>query len=203
MGSPALRLTTYAEYLDIEAEGTEKLGFKAGVVFGMAGGSLAHAQLVLHVGALLFNGLRGRPCVAYGSELKVRVDEVDAAYYADATVLCGPPVRARDDANAVTNPTLLVEVLSPSTEAFDRGEKFDDYALLPTLSEYLLVSTMRRVVEVWRRGVGGVWERHRAGAGEVVRLASIDLSFAVDDLYLGVELDTPVRRVEGGRLKGD
>lgn len=195
MGNPAVRPSTYAEYLNMEASAAIKYAFKAGNVYSMAGDTPAHARLVLQVGAALYNGLRGSPCAAYGSELKVQIDAADASYYADAAVICGPLVCSDLDGNAITNPTVLVEVLSRSTEAFDRGEKFDDYALLPSLLEYVLVSTVGRIVEVWRRGPSGVWEGHRSGVGEGVQLTSINVAFAVDELYEGVELDSPAWRV--------
>ncbi|MGH9202383.1 MAG: Uma2 family endonuclease, partial [Vicinamibacterales bacterium] len=103
--------------------------------------------------------------------------------YPDVTIVCGPWQRDLDDANAVTNPTLIVEVLSQSTEDYDRGDKFEHYKTLPTLSEYVLVSHRERSIEVFARDREGTWTCSTSRAGEVARLASIGARLDVDELY--------------------
>lgn len=203
MGDAAPALLTYRDYLDVEQHTGVKHEFHDGDVCAMAGGTRAHARLVLRVGSALDIALAGRECVAYGSELRVRIPERNKAYYADASVVCGAAESAPDDANAVVNPTVLVEVLSASTEAFDRGEKFDDYATLPSLKEYVLVSATRPLVEVYRRDGSGTWSSQRYGPGTTVELRATDVRFPVERLYEGVELDAPplrrrIRIVEEG-----
>lgn len=105
------------------------------------------------------------------------------ATYPDVTVICGSPQRAGDDEQAITNPTLIVEVLSRSTEEYDRGEKFEHYKSLPSLRQYVLVSHGERRVEVWTRTGAAGWTRAVAGDGETVALDSIEASFTVGDLY--------------------
>ena len=99
------------------------------------------------------------------------------------TVVCGPLAADPDDPNAVSNPTVLVEVLSDRTEAYDRGEKFEHYRLIPELREYVLVSHRERLVEVRRREPDGSWHVHQAGRGEIAALAALGVEIDVDALY--------------------
>jgi Uma2 family endonuclease len=131
----------------------------------------------------LFAQIRGGRCRVHDSDLRVRVLGTGLATYPDLTVVCGPSERDPNDENAVTNPTLLVEVLSRSTEDYDRGDKFEHYKRIPTLQQYMLISHREREVEVWSRTRHNDWTRVVAQAGGRVALESIAAEFAVDDLY--------------------
>lgn len=184
MPSPAPRRRyTLEDYLDVEALSPDvKHELVGGEIFAMAGGSVEHAALAMAIGHLLVAHLRGKPCRAYSSDLRLRVREAGVATYADATVVCEPVERDPDSPTHVTNPTVVVEVLSPSTEAYDREDKRVAYQRLGSLREYVLVAQDRRRVEVWRReGDRWVHEVHEAGA--VARLPSIELALDVDELY--------------------
>jgi Uma2 family endonuclease len=180
---------SYAEYLALEEKSVTKHEWLDGVLYdlearGMAGGTPDHAGLSAAVTILLGLQLRGRPCRAFSSDLKVRVPATGLSTYADLTVVCGKLETAAEDANAVTNPTLLVEVLSDSTEAYDRGEKFAHYRRLPSLREYVLVSQHTPRIEVWRKNEGGRWElAQEAEAGEHATLGSVGCTLAVDEVY--------------------
>ena len=189
-GAPASNpYVSHAEYLALEEKSVTKHEWLDGVVYdldaqNMAGGTPDHAGLAAAVTILLGLQLRGKPCRAFSSDRKVRVPATGLSTYADLAVVCGKLETATEDANAVTNPTLLVEVLSDSTEAYDRGEKFAHYRRLPSLREYVLVSQRARRIEVWRKNEGARWElAQEAEAGQQAALVSIGASLAVDDVY--------------------
>lgn len=194
MAEPAVRRRTYQDYLDIEERALEKHEFIDGEILAMAGGTVAHADLSAQVIVALGLLVRGKGCRALSSDLRVHVPQTGLTTYADATVVCGPFLRAEHDRNAVSNPTVLVEVLSPKTEAYDRGEKFGHYRQLSTLRDYVLVSTRQILVEVYHRTDDGSWTYTALGPGGRVRLPSLEGEFSVDELYTGVELEAPSRR---------
>jgi Uma2 family endonuclease len=174
---------TYAEYRTREAEASGKHEYLRGEVFAMAGGTPEHARLQSRLATELGRLLAGTPCEPFSSDLRVRVVETDFSTYPDLTVVCGKLETARDDQDAATNPTVLVEVLSDSTEAYDRGEKFAHYRRLASLREYVLVSQRARRIEVFRRRAGRSWEYVDAGPGETVRLESPGAELSVDAVY--------------------
>ncbi len=176
---------SWSEYLALERSGETKHELVGGVAYAMAGGEPEHARLSLAMGAELRAMLRGRGCRVYGSDLKVRVPASGNCYYPDVSVVCGPLHVDPDDATVVTNPSLLVEVLSPSTERFDRGDKFADYRALPTLRHYVLVSAGRRRIEHYRRNGDGTWTLTVAESGDVVGLADFGGALSVDAVYDG------------------
>jgi Uma2 family endonuclease len=135
------------------------------------------------VTSLITAGIGQRPCEAFSADAKVRVDETDLSTYPDVTVICGRVERSPIDGEAATNPTLLVEVLSDTSEAYDRGEKFAHYRRLASLREYVLVSQREPRIEVFRRTAAGRWELIEAVAGGRVLLESIGVELAVDDVY--------------------
>jgi Uma2 family endonuclease len=175
---------TWAEYLALEASSNVKHEFLDGQIYAMAGGTPEHAALAATVIGLLFPQLRDGRCRAHDADLRVRVRETGLATYPDVTVVCGKRERDPDDAQAVTNPTLIVEVLSRSTEAYDRGDKFEHYKRLASLREYVLVSHRERTVEVWTRASDDTWTKSVSGDGAVARLDSIDAHLDVSELYI-------------------
>jgi Uma2 family endonuclease len=184
MVAPAHRIRyTYAEYLALEASSNVKHEFLDGQIYAMAGGTPEHAALAAAVIGLLFPELRRGRCRAHDADLRVRVPSTGLATYPDVTVVCGPIERDERDEQAVTNPTLIVEVLSRSTEVYDRGDKFEHYKTLPSLRQYVLVSHRERCVEVWTRDAGGGWTSAVAREGEVARLDSVGARLDVSELY--------------------
>ncbi len=175
---------TYREYLELEADNPIRHEYLAGEIFAMAGGTPEHAALQVAVSAALHRQLEGRPCRVFSSDLRLRVPATGLATYADVTVVCGRIERDADDENAVVNPTVLVEVTSKRTEAYDRGEKFEHYRAMPSLREYVLVSHREPGIEVWRRpGAEGAWNVTRAGAGQAAMLDAIGCRLDVDTVY--------------------
>ncbi|MCC6998922.1 MAG: Uma2 family endonuclease [Deltaproteobacteria bacterium] len=184
MSAPAHRIHyTYAEYLSLESASNVKHEYLDGQIYGMAGATPEHAALTATVVGLLFPQPVGGRCRAHSSDMRVRVSATGLSTYPDVTVVCGPRELHPDDENAVTNPTLLVEVLSPSTEGYDRGDKFEHYKSMPSLRQYVLVSQRERRVEVWTRGEDGDWQARTTTDGEVARLDAIDCTLDVRTLY--------------------
>lgn len=178
---------SFPEYVAWSRDQDIKYEFYAGKVYAMAGGTTLHAWLV---GQALFHlrlALQGRPCRAFASDLRVRIPESGLATYPDCLVVCGRIETDPEDADSVTNPVVLVEVLSKSTEAYDRGQKFEHYRKLPSLQHYLLVAQDRPHVEHYARTADGGWVLRDATAGSVLQLHAIDVALPIDALYEGVD----------------
>lgn len=182
MGEPAEKRVSYAEYMALAEASDVKLEYVQGTIVAMSGGTVAHARLCMAVGTALSNALRGRPCVVLSADARVRIRAADCATYPDVTVACGSIEYDPDDALALVNPTLLVEVTSPSSEKHDRTVKFGDYRRLSSLREYVIVYQARRRIEVYRRD-GRRWVMEEYGEGEQARLESLDVSLDVDGIY--------------------
>jgi Uma2 family endonuclease len=174
---------TYAEYLAAEAVSEVRHEYLNGEVWAMAGGTPEHAALALAVGSELREALRGKPCRAYSADLRVRVVDTGLSTYPDVSVVCGQLETAPEDKDAVTNPIVLVEVLSESTEGYDRGAKAAHYRRIPSLREYVLVSQAEPRIEVHRRAESGRWELLEARPGETIELASIGARLDVSAVY--------------------
>jgi Uma2 family endonuclease len=132
---------------------------------------------------LLSRELEGRPCRVLSSDVRVRVEATDLGTYPDASVVCGPVQTAGADAHAIVNPVLLVEVLSDSTEAYDRGQKASHYRRIPSLRAYLLVSQREPRLELQVHQTDGRWTLIEAGAGERLALEPLGIGLDVDEVY--------------------
>lgn len=175
----------HAEYLALEEKSLTKQEWLDGVIRSRSESSPDHAGLAAAVIGSLGNQLRGKRCRVFTADLTVRVLATGLSTYADVTVVCGGLEVDPDDRNAATNPMLIVEVLSDSTEAYDRGEKFGHYRRIPSLAEYVLVSQRSPKIEVFRKNEAGKWVlAEEASAGETAPLLSIGYALSVDDVYL-------------------
>jgi Uma2 family endonuclease len=174
---------TYREYVDLEAASNTKHEFLDGEIYAMAGGTPAHAALGIAVAAQLYDQTRGGRCRVYSSDLRVRILETGLATYPDVTVVCGEVVADPESAVTATNPTLVVEVTSPSTEAFDRGEKREHYQRIATLRAYVVVAHDRRHIDVWTRSEG--WQHTSFSEGKVP-LDAIGIALDVGRVYEGI-----------------
>lgn len=186
MAEPAQQRTSYQAYLALQEGSEHKHELVDGVVLAMTGGSLAHARLIARVLNVLSNTLRGRPCEVFGSEARLRVPLFGNARYPDGSVVCGPVQTDEADPDAITNPSLLVEVLSPATEASDRGQKFAEYRSLESLRHYLLLSQDQVRAELYTRADRGRWILSVHGPGERLPLSAFEVEVEVDALYDGV-----------------
>jgi Uma2 family endonuclease len=171
---------TYADYLGFEASSNVKHEFLGGQIYAMAGGTPEHAALAAAAITLLGPQLRGGECRPYNSDLRVRTP-TGLTTYPDVTMICGAREVDGIDPLAITNPALIVEVLSRSTEEYDSGDKFEHYKTFPSLREYVLVSHRERSVEVRSRGEDG-WRTTVVPEGAIAEL-SIGARLDLRDLY--------------------
>lgn len=176
---------SYAEYREREQASETKHEFRNGKIVAMAGGTPDHARLASNVTAALVAQLRGRKCNVYSADLRVRVLATSLVTYADVNVVCSHLELDPEDATNVLNPIVLVEVLSDSTEKYDRGDKFEHYKRIPSLKEYVLLSQHTPRIEVFRRNDDGSWPLHAAvtGPSGSATLASIGCELSVDEIY--------------------
>ena len=188
MRAPTLHRYTWREYLVLEETINVRHEFLDGEIYAMAGGSPEHAALAANIIAALHEQLRDSPCRVFTSDLRIRVAETGLGTYPDAAVVWEDLERDPEDRNTVTNPTVLVEVSSDSTEAYDRGAKFDHLRRIPSLKEYVLVSHRERLIEVFRRGSAGEWGRTEARMRAVATLESIRCALDVDRIYARVDI---------------
>ena len=182
---------TFAEYLAFEASSNVKHEYLDGQIYAMAGGTPDHAALAAAVIGLLFPQLRSGSCRALDADLRVRVRATGLATYPDVTVVCGPRELDSDDPHAVTNSTLIVEVLSRSSEDYDRGDKFEHYKQLPSLQQYVIVSHREHNIEVWSRTAANTWSCAIRGNGDRAELTSIRASLDVQELYAAAAEPSP------------
>lgn len=178
---------SYDEYRRVLEMSTVKLEYSDGEIYAMAGGTPLHAALSARAITLLSNAL-GAPCTVYSSDLMVRVDASDLSTYPDGAVICGTLESSATDKHAATNPVILVEVTSKSTEDYDRGDKLSHYKQLASLRAVLLLSHRSRTVTVVSREASG-WGQRDYRSGELIELELPPLQLSVDALYAGLTLD--------------
>jgi Uma2 family endonuclease len=162
--------------------------FVRGEVFMMTGGVDRNNTVALNLVVALREHLRGSPCRVYANDVKLRIEAADCFFYPDLMVTCSAADLA--DRLVKREPVLVVEVLSPSTAGFDRGEKFAAYRQLPGLAEYLLVEVDRRECDLYRKGADGLWVLHPSSGDEPVRLQSVGLVLEATRLWADLEPDT-------------
>jgi Uma2 family endonuclease len=180
---------TPEQYLEIERQAERKSEYYNGEMFAMAGAKEAHNLLVTNALASLHRQLRSRPCRVYPSDMRVRVSATGLYTYPDVVAVCGERRFLDDQRDTLLNPDLLVEVLSPSTEAYDRGRKFEQYKTLESLREYMLVASDRMHVDLYTRQADGRWLLTSADKPEdSLVLESVDAQLTLADLYENVEL---------------
>ena len=173
-----------AEYLAWEAGQAERHEFVDGEVFAMAGAEDRHVTVAMNLAFALRQHLAGSPCRTYMSDMTLNVAAANQYFYPDVLVTCSP----LDQANAIvkSEPKLIVEVLSSSTAAYDRGLKFGYYRALPSLQEYMLVDIDARSTDCYRKGADGLWVLHPFAKGEPVLLASVALEITAVQLFAEV-----------------
>jgi Uma2 family endonuclease len=184
MAAPAIRTgVTPDEYLAFERTSEERHEYADGEVFAMSGGTREHSLLSAHVVRDLGAQLRRGPCEVHTSDLKIGIPSRRRYVYPDVSVVCGAPVFEDAERDVVRNPKVVVEVLSDSSEAYDRGDKFAQYRAVASLTDYLLVSQKEPRVEHFVRQEDGKWLLAIATAGVSIPIDSIGATLSVDDLY--------------------
>jgi Uma2 family endonuclease len=183
---PTDRHLSVEEFLKFEEQSTIRHEYVAGEIFAMTGASVPHNMISVNLVSAFHSHLRGRPCKAFINDVKVKVkiNDDEMLYYPDVLVSCG---KHTHDQKYVMNPTLIIEVLSPSTEMIDRREKALTYRQIPQLEEYVLVAQRIRHVTIFRRGEG--WQPQHLSSGEdVAEFRSIELAVPLTQIYEGVPL---------------
>jgi len=178
---------THEEYFALEQAEDQRYEYHAGEIFVMAGGTESHALISMNVGAALVSALRGKPCRVYGSDMKLYVREYDKFCYPDVQVLCEKGIRHKDN---VENPVLVVEVLSDSTESYDRGRKFEHYRSIESLQYYVLVDQNRKHVDFYERKSIDRWTL--TDSQDRLVFANLDISLEVEEIYRQVEFDQTI-----------
>jgi Uma2 family endonuclease len=190
MSTPAKSFLTPEEYLKIERQAEYKSEYFAGEMFAMAGAAERHNLICFNIYGQLYRQLRQGPCRAYPSDMRVRVSATGLYTYPNVTALCGEPKLLDDHRDTLLNPGLIVEVLSPSTEAYDRGRKFEHYRSIESLAEYLLVASDRVQADLYTRRPDGLWVLSPAGEpGDTVELTSIGCLLLLADVYEKVDFE--------------
>ena len=175
---------TPQEYLEIERKAEYKSEYYAGEMFAMAGAKERHNTIAINAIILIGQQFRGRPCHIYGSDMRVRVSQTGLYTYPDVSAVCGELRLEDDHVDTLLNPNLLIEVLSLTTEAYDRGRKFEQYRTIPSLTQYVLIASDHVYVDVYTRDQEGRWILTSAWKPEdVVQLTSVECTLRIADLY--------------------
>jgi Uma2 family endonuclease len=181
---------TPEQYLALERESEIKHEYYDGEIFAMVGATEPHVLITGNLGYALKSQLRDRPCRVYASDMKVKVSATGLYTYPDVVVVCGEREFEDDRRDTLLNPGVIIEVLSPSTEAYDRGKKFAHYRTIESLAEYLLVAQDTPRVERYLRQPDGDWLLHEAASlDDAVSLPTIQCGLKLSEVYEGVELD--------------
>ena len=190
-----VRRFTETEYLELERRAECRNEFFDGEIFNMSGGTPLHSQIATNLAREFGNKLKARPCVPYNSDLRLKVEATGLLTYADLSVVCGPLQFAAGTEDTVVNPTVIVDVLSGSTEAYDRGKKFEHYRQMPSLRQYLLVSQTEPRIEQFIRQESGQWLlRETAGVGATLALQSLEIKIFLAEVFAAVEfVPAPIR----------
>jgi Uma2 family endonuclease len=198
------RCLTPEEYLEMERQAETKSEYLHGEVYAMAGASPRHTLIAANAIALLVLGLKGRACSVYGSDLRILVPPTGLYTYPDVTVICGKAQFEDRQKDTLVNPTLIFEILSRSTEGYDRGEKFANYRTLESLSDYVLISLHRPFVEHYARQPDESWLlRSCEGVEAILPIPSIGCELPLADIYDKVEWPEADPRIIGVRLVRD
>ncbi len=187
MGNPEpVRFYTVAEYLALEEPAEYRSEYFEGEIFAMAGGSPNHDRIASDCDRFIGDAIFGKGCETFTSNMKVRIENSKAYYYPDLSVVCGKAEFEQD--GILTNPVVLFEILSPSTEGFDRGNKFRRYKQISSLREYVLISQNEPQIDVFFKTDDGSWRLDSyEGLDDLMQLRAIGIHIQLADIYRRVE----------------
>jgi Uma2 family endonuclease len=189
---------TEAEYLALERVADIKSEFYDGETFAMAGGSRRHSKIAMNLAREFSNKLVDRRCQPFNGDVRIKVEATGLYTYPDVSVVCGEEQPADDENDTLTNPTLIVEVLSDSTERYDRGKKFEHYRQITSLREYLLVSQTEPRIEQFIRQANNEWLlREAIGVGAFMELPSLAITVALSEVFRNVNFASPTTSSSG------
>ncbi len=190
MPAVPIKKMTLEEYLEFDHNADGRFEYYEGEVFGMSGVSPAHSLLANRIGRLLGNQIDSKGCLVFQSDLKIKVPSLPPYRYADVSALCGDPVYEQTGKQELlVNPTVIIEVLSPSTEGYDKDKKFKAYKSIESLREYLLISQDEKFVILYTKHNEKFWFQSEYVDNETFRLESLGCELNVDEIYLGINLD--------------
>lgn len=180
---------TVTEYIEVERETQTKYEYHDGSIFAMSGGTIEHGLISGNIFGEIKFGLRskGGDCTALNSEVKLFIKPLNKYVYPDVMVVCGEIEKSNDEADAVVNPTVIVEVLSKTTESYDRGDKFFIYRQIETLREYILIDQYKPQIEVFRREAD-LWNIQRVtGLDQALEISSLGITVSLKNIYENVD----------------
>ncbi len=188
MGLPEKKYITVEEYLEAEVNSSERHEYYNGEIFAKAGASIEHNRISSNTLVELGSKLKGKNCVPYSADLRIKVSKNELYTYPDISVICGEIKKSEDAFDTVINPTVLIEILSDATKDYDRGSKFKMYRDIPTLKDYILIdSTGSKFVEKYSMNDEGKWVLTDYGNNDaVLDIKSIGVSISMEDIYRGV-----------------
>ena len=186
MENLARKFLTEEEYLEYERKAETKSEYYRGELFAMAGAKASHNIILSNLIRELGNLLRKKPCTVFPSDMRVRVNSSGLYTYPDISIVCEKPIYLDSKKDTLLNPSLILEILSESTEAYDRGQKFELYRTIPELKEYVLISTKYKKIESFIRNTNS-WILHESRESVPFRFLSLDVEISLEDVYEKVE----------------
>lgn len=180
---------TMEEYLQFERESVQKHEFYNGEVFSMAGAGRRHNKIFSNVFTAVGISLKGKSCQPYGSDMRIHIPENSLFTYPDISIICGDILLSDEDKDTAIQPTVLIEILSPSTKDYDRGGKFKLYRDIPTLKEFILIDSETIDVEVFRINTNAHWELEEYKTlAETLRISSVGIVIPLSEIYEGTKI---------------
>jgi Uma2 family endonuclease len=176
---------TPEEYFAWEEQQLERHEYMDGEVYAMSGGTINHSDIAMNFGTMLKNHLRGSGCTTLNSDARIKIFESNKYVYPDLSVTCDD--RDKSTPQYITHPCLIIEVLSPSTEAYDRGNKFKLYRKNPCLRDYVLVDSSKMAIDLYRKDDAGNWYIINYEAGDSIDLQSVNLTLSIEQVYEDIE----------------
>lgn len=184
------------EYLELEKPSQVKHEYYRGEIFAMAGAGTRHNIIAMNTSIALGTALKGSKCRPYGSDMRIHIPENTLFTYPDISVICGEVIASVEDEDTATLPTVIIEILSPSTKSYDRGQKFMLYRAIPTLIDYLLIDSLSIHLEHFCRSQEGTWQLiEYKTLKDVVHLSSLQISLTLQDIYEDTKLQEGVPSV--------
>lgn len=187
---PKTRLTI-EEYIELDKNSEERFEYFDGEVFNMSGVHPNHSRLELRLARLFGDQIEKRGCTIFSSNLRIKVPSMLPYRYPDLSILCSKPeFEEHSGLLCLLNPVVLIEVLSPSTEAFDRGDKFTHYKSIPSFRDYLLIAQNKKNITHYVKQSERAWLQTEYSDGEILQIASLDCELDVDALYSGINFES-------------
>ena len=172
------------EYLEMEKDSFEKHEYYKGEIFAMAGAGPRHNVISVNIITALANALKGKSCQPYGSDMRIHIPENSLFTYPDISIICGEIITSKENEETVTQPTVIIEILSPATKNYDRGEKFMLYRAIPALKEYILIDSESIHAEHFAINKEGLWQlKEHNNPEEKISIETVNIQLMMQDVY--------------------